>query len=334
MAENKALAPVEKFHIASPMENWTDEEKAEYLDQLSDFEGGGGIDCRNVTVQAGGNIFFKITGETPEDQDQIKELQAVIIFAHNTNNYWSSKYGETTGDDDAKKPDCSSMDGKTGWSRTQGCLRACADCPQNKFGTDSNGRGKACRNSKNLYLMRPGDPSLYRLSVPATSLTAVNRQISKIMAAYGSYTSIVLNFTLKPMEKNGNDFSVIQINAVGSLPAAEAQLAKEMRRQVKAQYEADKANVGSYEITEAADDDELPIDNVPQSSYADPGSFADLGGGDDVPWPDDAPPAPRDQAPAANKAAQTTQRTRPKSPGFGAAQQQAVDVEYEEAPSL
>lgn len=101
------------------------------------------------------------------------------------------------------------MDGKTAiWTDT-GELRSCEGCPYNEYGsgadqTGKQGRGKACKNMRRLYLMMSGDPNLYLLTVPPTSIKDVNRQLAKILAGGIPYTGMILRFTLeKATNANG-----------------------------------------------------------------------------------------------------------------------------------
>ena len=144
------------------------------------------------------------------------------------------------------------MDGKTAiWTDT-GELRSCEGCPYNEYGsgadqTGKQGRGKACKNMRRLYLMMSGDPNLYLLTVPPTSIKDVNRQLAKILAGGVPYTGMILRFTLeKATNANGVAYSKVVIKKGGILPAAIAAQAIALRRQVKEQYQSVAITLDDY----------------------------------------------------------------------------------------
>ena len=60
-----------------------------------------------------------------------------------------------------------------------GEIHECASCPHNQFGSDEDGRGKACKNVHRCYILREGNPVPLVLSLPPTSLKYMRDYIGK-----------------------------------------------------------------------------------------------------------------------------------------------------------
>ena len=112
---------------------------------------------QRVKIPAGGALQFEIPTEDPDNPDYARTLEGVILY-----NPEGSEYDEDT------KPLCSSVDGKTGIGEPGG---ACATCPMNAYGSARDGgRGKACKNMRDIYLLRSGEYMPLLISLPPTSI--------------------------------------------------------------------------------------------------------------------------------------------------------------------
>lgn len=246
-----ALAPLESFALAKPFDGIPDELVEELKDQMEDLDSESGITCRTIKVPSGGALAYEVQGEDDDAPEYMKEVSGVIIFTHRMNGYWPESFGASTSPEN-KLPSCSSMDGKTGiWTET-GEIRNCENCPFNQYGSaddgkGGNGRGKACKNMRRLYLMQNSDPNIYLLSVPPTSIKDVNKQLVKIMGKGIPYTSMVVSLTLeKATNATGINYAKVLIKQKGLLPDAASETAKEMRRQIKAQYQSMAITLDDY----------------------------------------------------------------------------------------
>lgn len=249
--KNTELAPVENFSIVSLYENMDPELMAELQDEMADLDAESGIDCRTIKLPAGGGLAYEVQGDDDDDVEYLKEITGVIIFTHRANGFWPGSYG--SGDDGNKIPLCSSMDGKTGMRTDTGEIVTCESCPYNQFGSaaDDKGnqsRGKACKNMRRLYIMRDGNPNIYLLTVPPTSIKEVNKQLMKIMGSKGiPYTDLIIGLKLeKATNANGIAYSKVVIEKKGLLPAEAAAKAKELRRQIKEKYQSLAITMDDY----------------------------------------------------------------------------------------
>lgn len=277
------LALVGEFRIATPYEGLSEEELAELKDQMEDLEDESGISCRMIKIPAGGKLAYEVQGDEEGEEEYLKEIDGVVIFTHRLNGYWPNAFGTSNNPED-KIPVCSSMDGKTGLNIQTGEITSCENCPMNQFGSaiDQKGmaaKGKACKNMRRLYMMMDGDPNFYLLTVPPTSIRDVNKQLAKIMAGGVPYTGLVVRLTLeKTQNAAGVAYSKVVIGKSGLLPPAVSAVAKEMRRQIKEQYQSMAITADDYTsapeqgaggITPPPDFQEAPADadgfmNVPE----------------------------------------------------------------------
>ena len=268
MAKNKkttALATLETFSIANRYEGMDPEMMEELEDEMSDLDPESGITCRKIKIPSGGGLAYEVQGEEETDVEYMKEIKAVVVFTHRVNGFWAGAYGD---DDQNKAPVCSSIDGKTGVRIDSGEVISCETCPLNQFASATDqkgepGKGKACKNMRRLYLMMDNDPNFYLLTVPPTSIKDVNKQLAKIMAGGTPYTGLVLKLTLeKTKNAAGVEYSKVVISKAGLLSTAVSAAAKEMRRQIKEQYQSMAITSEDYAAPEQSTAAETP-DEIP-----------------------------------------------------------------------
>ena len=144
--------------VAASNDGFTKEELAQDIEGLQ-------LGFKCVKIPSGGQLQFELTGEDPDNPDYARYLEGIILYSHNANAYWIAGKGE----DDNAPPDCQSTDGKIGYGHPGGL---CADCPYNRFGSDTKGtgKGKACKNQRIIYLLRSGEVMPIQLSLSPTSL--------------------------------------------------------------------------------------------------------------------------------------------------------------------
>lgn len=238
--KNTELATLESFALVNRTDGMDPELAAELEDELGDLDPESGISCRQIKIPAGGGLAYAVQGDDEDDEEPMKEIRAVVVFTHRANGYWPDKFG--SGDGQNAPPYCSSMDGKTGLIAESGEVRNCETCPFNQYGSgiDQQGnasRGKACKNMRRLYLMMDGDPNLYLLTVPPTSIKDVNKQMAKIIAGGTPYVGLVVSLTLeKAKNANGIAYSKVLIKKAGTLPPEVMTQAVALRRKIKEQY--------------------------------------------------------------------------------------------------
>ncbi len=262
--QNNALAEQKPFMLPSaiPEGEFTQEELAEDMEGI-------GMSFPRIKIPAGGALQFEIPSGDPENPDYAKTLEGILLFSHDSFTYWA----EGNEYDDNAHPLCLSMDGKLGIGEPGG---SCSTCVLNQYGTAAEGRGKACKNQRALYLLRSGDFMPLQVTLPPTSLKPFReflRQafIFRHRATYGS----VIQIGLKKATNGKDDYSVATFRRLSDFSGEElaqvrtyAESFKELVRTMIRQH-----NAGHESTTDAPHDPgtrytgPIPTDTSSQFAY-------------------------------------------------------------------
>lgn len=193
------------------------------LQELSDMNS---FPYGRIKMASGGAKVFQVfePGDEDDDVQSTQEISAIILMSNLCNAYWPSSISD--GGD--KTPVCSSIDGVTGIETESGECRACKTCPHNQFGSDSKGgKGKACKNMRRLYLLRPESGDLLPLifTLPPTSIGAYDKYRAKVALKYkGNMHAVITKITLKTQKNaTGTVYSTAAFEAVERLSPQDAQ---------------------------------------------------------------------------------------------------------------
>jgi hypothetical protein len=147
-------------------------------------------DLNRVTVPTGGNTSWQVptlSGDKPA-----QAIEGIVIFHKSTRAYWKESFDESGG---GSPPDCVSRDGLIGIGKPGG---DCQTCPNAQFETarGGRGRGKACSESRLVYMVQPDETLPLVVKVPATSLANARKYffglISKGREVHSVYTKLTL----------------------------------------------------------------------------------------------------------------------------------------------
>lgn len=190
--------------------------------------GGGQIqvtDLPRVKMPSGGGIAWEIP--TLDGFDTAKELTGVIVHQQAMRRYWA--HGLDEGGN--SPPDCQSPDGITGYGNPGG---ECASCPLNEFQSAADGRGKACKEIKGIFMLRSGNMLPTFISVPATSLKPLRQYMLGLANHQLRYYEVETGFALeKAQNAAGITYALLKPHMVRQL--GEQELA--MIRSYKAELE-------------------------------------------------------------------------------------------------
>lgn len=179
-------------------------------EDLADDMEGLQMSFQRIKIPSGGNIVFEIPTDDPDNPNYVKTVEGVLIHHHDANAYWpeGSEYDENTA------PLCSSVDGKQGIGEPGGL---CAMCGMNQYGTAPEGRGKACKNMRMLYLLQSGESIPIQISLPPTSLKPFKTFINQafLLRRRPSYSSVI-QIGLRKENNGGNDYSVATFRLIGN----------------------------------------------------------------------------------------------------------------------
>ena len=193
---NEALAERTAFII--PKVSDSKFSSAELADDMDGLQ----LSFQRAKIPGGGVLQFELPDEDPENPDYVQTLEGVILFNHSANSYWpaGSEY------DDNTPPQCQSVDGKVGYGDPGGI---CEACDYNKFGSDPNGGGKACKNMRVLYLLRSGEMMPIQLSLPPTSIRPYTTFVNSAFLLRGRRVcSGLVQIGLRKGSSNGFTYSV------------------------------------------------------------------------------------------------------------------------------
>ena len=232
-------------------------------DDLAEDRDGMQLSLPRVKIPSGGALQFELPGSDPKNPHYAKTLEGVILFQHAACAYWQegSEY------DDNATPLCSSVDGKVGIGTPGG---TCASCEFNQFRSASDGKAKACKNMRHLYLLRSGDYIPLQVVLPPTSLRPYQDFYNlafalRNRAIYGS----VVQIGLKRADNGTNIYSVATFKKLydftGEQLAQITEVATQFREQIKMmlqQRAADAENrsedgdleASGYKVVEGGED--------------------------------------------------------------------------------
>lgn len=232
-------------------------------DDLADDMDGLQFKFQRVKIPSGGALQFEIPGGDPENPDYARTIEGVILHNHFSYAFWPEG-GKSEDEEEEIPPLCSSFDGKTGIGEPGG---DCVSCAANKFGSGPKGKGKACKNTRVLYLLRDGEFMPIQISLPPTSISPFSdfynmAFASRRRAACGSVVSI----GLKRMNNGKDDYSVATFKWVSDFTG-------EQLAQIKAYAEGFKAQIRAINQMRAAEAASRSDDIYDTAGADDDGSF-------------------------------------------------------------
>lgn len=160
-------------------------------------------------------IRFKEGFTFADGEEPLDEFEGVILYTKETNVYYANRYKQGS----AVPPDCFSSDGKVP-TVPKPQHPNCKDCKHNQFGSSREGDGKACKNTRPVYVLTEGAVIPRVLRVPPTSIGLVKQYILKIATDYGSYLGVKTKFLAYKKTDSQTHYN-IQLSFAGKLSAQE-----------------------------------------------------------------------------------------------------------------
>ncbi len=219
---------------------------AEEMDGLS-------IEFDRVKIPSGGGLAFEVPGDDPDEPDMKKEIVGVIVDQHAVNAYWAVKYSGQN-----NPPDCSSMDGKVGVTSDE-VKRSCDSCPYNDWGSDEDGKSKACKNMRRVYILPEGEMFPLLLTLPPTSLKNFSNYLAKRVIAKGrrSYNVLTKVSLKKAISSGGITYSQASFSLAGVLSDEDAKKMEEYSRGIKVITRKLKVAADEYIQTESVEVEDI-----------------------------------------------------------------------------
>ena len=178
-----------------------------------------------IKIPSGGGTAFEVPTDEEGETDMVKEITGVILYNHATNSYYREKYSGGS-----NPPDCGSFDGKVGVGTPGG---DCKTCPYNKFGS-GEGKSKACKNRRILYILQENEFFPVMLSLPPGSVGSYTNYVKRLVSKGLRPNSVVTKITLKKASSaDGINFSQAVFKNDRLLTAQEKQALAPMVEQMK-----------------------------------------------------------------------------------------------------
>jgi hypothetical protein len=147
-------------------------------------------------------------------------IEGVVVEAHDTRVYYRSK------DAGNVPPDCSSVDGIIGTGKPGG---DCGGCPLAQWESGENG-AQACKQVKQLFMLRGASMLPEVVSLPPTSLKAIRQFFLKLATQGIQYYQCMLRIELeKAQNQQGKPYGKAVMRFIRKLSDEEAARAEEMR---------------------------------------------------------------------------------------------------------
>jgi hypothetical protein len=182
-------------------------------------------DLDRITMPLGGGLNWAVP--TLEGEDSVKELEGVIVHFTPPRAYWATgiEVGGNT------PPDCASTDGETGYGNPGGLCEACA---LNQWGSAASGVGKACKEKRMLFLLRPNDLLPVVIQAPSTSITPIRKYFLRLASQAHPYWSVITKLGLEKTTNNaGIAYSLIAPKFGGEVPADQYEKLTEYLKAIK-----------------------------------------------------------------------------------------------------
>ena len=165
-----------------------------------------------VKAPTGGTIVFTVPGLSGDEIQ--KELTGIILDYATPRAYW-----DTPDPVEGVPPVCYSRDSLTSFEGN-----SCSHCVHNQFGSrNGDSQAKACKESVELYLLRPDTIMPLIVRVPATSKGLFQRYLMRLVGKMIPVCGVITRITLdKSTSRNGQPYAQFSFEAVNLLKPDEA----------------------------------------------------------------------------------------------------------------
>lgn len=135
------------------------------------------FDLERVKIPAGGGKFWEVPGM--DGPTPTETIEGVVVLTKNVRAYWPLALEEGSGSD---PPQCTSPDGIQGYGDPG---VACESCTYAQFGSARDGRGQACKQMRQLFLLTDASVLPVVLTLPPTSLATARKYFMRLASQGG-----------------------------------------------------------------------------------------------------------------------------------------------------
>jgi hypothetical protein len=204
------------------------------------------FDLQRINVPSGKAQKYRFEIPTLEGSEAVDEISGIIVFQKQTRAFWPQSIDEGGGN---VPPSCSSPDARHGFGKQWATATdpdpdgdprrvACASCPNAQFGSDG-GRGQACKQTSQLFLLMETGFLPAVVQVPPTSLNAVKKYMLALANAGVRYDQVVTTLALeKRANAGGTEYAQIAPRLGGRLETEVAARARAYGEALRPTFEA------------------------------------------------------------------------------------------------
>jgi len=197
---------------------------AEMIQQNIGRKGISGRDLDRIKAPAGGGISMIVP--TLEGEDAVKEISGVVIYWNEPRAYWPKSIDDGGG---GIPPDCFSDDGENGQGDPGGL---CDKCKFAQFGSakGGTGRGQACKQMQQIFLVQPESLIPIIVNFPPTSLQNSRQYFLRLSGRMMPYWQVITKFHLEKATNNdGVDYAKFVPTFGGKLDAEHVEMVRSLR---------------------------------------------------------------------------------------------------------
>lgn len=187
------------------------------------------FDLTRLSVPSGKAQTYRWEVPTLGGSQAVEEVNGILIMQKGTRSFWPQSIDEGGG---GNPPSCSSPDAVYGFGKQWATAddpdpegepkrMLCEECPNSQFGSDATGRGQACKQMTQLFLLREGSYLPTVITAAPTSLASVRKYLVNLAEAGLRFYQVLTAFGLeKKQNAGGVDYAMIRPRAVGALDDA------------------------------------------------------------------------------------------------------------------
>jgi len=174
------------------------------------------FDLPRVKIPGAGGTTWEVP--SLEGDQAMKALDGIVVHFKLVRGYWP---GEFRG---SEPPACSSNDSKNGEGDPGG---DCATCPFSQFGSDKAGRGQACKQMEQWFLLPENALLPLVVTLPPASLAGARKYRLNLTNAMLAIGSVVTRLTLaKDTNPDGQEYAYAVPSLHSKLDAGDAERAR------------------------------------------------------------------------------------------------------------
>lgn len=177
---------------------------AKLLDALRENMGGEKLtefDLERIKMPSGGGNFWEVP--SIDGPQPVKVLEGVVVLTKNVRAYWPIALEEGSGSD---PPQCVSADAIFGVGDPGG---SCETCPYSQFGSHRDGRGQACKQMRQLFMLTEASMLPVVLTLSPTSLAPARKFFMRLASATPPryYWETTIQVSLEQASSGANTYS-------------------------------------------------------------------------------------------------------------------------------